>query len=58
MSMGNHNNIGRGSPDSSTRALWQSYQQRCLVAHQEELYEEFGLQNIFYSFFEVIFDMS
>jgi hypothetical protein len=28
------------TPDSSTRALWQSYQQRYLVAKQEELLKE------------------
>jgi hypothetical protein len=36
------------TPDSSTRALWKSYQQSNLVANQEELGEgnEFRLRNI------------
>jgi hypothetical protein len=38
------------TPDSSTRALWQSYQQSYLAPKQEELGEgndEFGLRSIF-----------
>jgi hypothetical protein len=37
-------------PDSSTRALWQSYHHSHLVANQKELGErndKFGLRNIF-----------
>jgi hypothetical protein len=37
-------------PDLSTRALWQSYQQRHLVANQEEVGKgnnEFGFQSVF-----------
>jgi hypothetical protein len=38
------------TPDSFTRALWQSYQERLVVVNQEELDEgndEFDLRNIF-----------
>jgi hypothetical protein len=45
------------TPDSSTRALWKSYQQRRLVANKEELGErnnEFDLTKYLFSYFEVI----
>jgi hypothetical protein len=52
MSMDNHGGkVWRGeTPDSSTRALWLSYQQSHLLANKEELGEgnnEFNLRSIF-----------
>jgi hypothetical protein len=58
MSMESHGGmISAGKTDSSTTVLWQSYQHRYLVTNEEELGEgncEFGLRNIFCSYFEVI----
>jgi hypothetical protein len=42
---------GQGKTDSTTRALWQSYQQRNLIAEQEELAKgmmNFALQSIYF----------
>jgi hypothetical protein len=44
------NNIDRGTPDSSTRSLWQSYQHNHLVAYQEELAMNFALRSISFIF--------
>jgi hypothetical protein len=46
------------TPDSSTRALWQCYQQSHIVANKDELGEgndEFGQTKYFCSYFQVIF---
>jgi hypothetical protein len=41
MNMENYAGMIQGkTPDSSTRAVWQSYQQSYLVARQEELLKE------------------
>jgi hypothetical protein len=47
------------TPNSSTRALWQSYQQSYLVAKQEVLGKgnEFGLTKHHRSYFQGIFNM-
>jgi hypothetical protein len=52
MGMDSHDGMisTRKTTDSSSRSLWQSYQQSNLVANKEELGEgnyEFGLRNIF-----------
>jgi hypothetical protein len=51
MSMDNHGGMSsiRENTDSSTRALWQSYQQSNLVAKQEKLAKE--MMNITYEIF-------
>jgi hypothetical protein len=54
-----YNDIARKT-DSSTGALWKSYQQSHFVAKQEELRkenDEFGLKNYLCSYLEVIFKM-
>jgi hypothetical protein len=60
--MENHSGIisAGKTPDSSTRALWQSYQQSQLVSKQEELDErndEFGLTKYVCLYFEGILNM-